>query len=58
MDDVDYAEKYSKPYGDDKPIRMLKQMFDARHVEGKTGVFAGGAVNGRPGAAFTCREIQ
>lgn len=48
MDDVDYAEKYSQPYGDDKPIRMLKQMFDARHVEGKTGVFAGGGGGGSP----------
>ncbi|MGZ0165139.1 MAG: hypothetical protein ACKVII_14545 [Planctomycetales bacterium] len=48
MDDVDYSAKYSQPYGDDKPIRMLKQMFDARHVEGKSGVFAGGGGGGAP----------
>lgn len=48
MDDADYAEKYSKPYGDDKPIRMLKQMVDARHVEGKSGVSVGGGGGGSP----------
>jgi hypothetical protein len=48
MDDVDYATKYSQPYGDDKPVRMLKQMFDARHVKEKTGAFVGGGGGGSP----------
>ena len=48
MDDADYAEKYSKPYGDDKPERLVKQMFDARHVEGKAGVSIGSGIGGAP----------
>lgn len=43
MDDLDYRAKYSKPYSDeplDKPLRMLKQSVDARHVGGKSGNFA------------------
>lgn len=48
MDDADYAEKYSQPYGDDKPVRMLKQMLDARHVDGKAGVSVGGGGGGSP----------
>lgn len=48
MDDIDYSEKYSKPYGEDKSIRMLKQMFDARHIEGKAGVAVGGGGGGSP----------
>ena len=37
MDDPDYRAKYSKPYGNDKTLRMLKQSVDARHVDGKGG---------------------
>jgi hypothetical protein len=48
MDDVDYAEKYSQPYGDDKPERMLKQMVDARHLQDKSGVTLGGGGAGSP----------
>lgn len=51
MDDVDYEEKYSQPYRDDKPVRMLKQMFDARHVEGKSGITAGAGFGGSPATA-------
>jgi hypothetical protein len=55
MDDLDYAEKYSQPYGDDKPLRMLKQSVDARHLAGKGGRWIGGAGGHSPntgGAEF------
>lgn len=48
MDDPDYAAKYSKPYGDNQPLRIVKQMFDARHVERKSGMSIGGGGGGAP----------
>lgn len=54
MDDPDYEEKYSEPYGEDdldKPLRMLKQSVDARHVEDKGGFYVGGAVADDPTSA-------
>lgn len=51
MDDPDYAEKYSQPYGDDKPLRMLKQMVDARHLDEKSGWTIGGGAGGSPATA-------
>jgi hypothetical protein len=51
MDDADYREKYSEPYGDgplDKPLRMLKQSVDARHLENKSGNYIGGAYANDP----------
>lgn len=49
MDDAEYAEKYSVPYQEGEKIpRMAKQMVDARHVEGKTGIYVGGAVQDDP----------
>lgn len=48
MDDPDYAEKYSRPYGDDKPIRMLKQLVDARHLDEKSGWTLGAGAGGSP----------
>ena len=51
MNDPDYAEKYSQPYGDDKPVRMLKQMVDARHLDEKSGWTVGGGAGGSPATA-------
>lgn len=51
MNDPDYAEKYSQPYGDDKPLRMLKQMVDARHLNEKSGWTLGGGAGGAPATA-------
>ncbi|MFP6765656.1 MAG: hypothetical protein VB858_18650 [Planctomycetaceae bacterium] len=48
MDDADYAEKYAQAYGDDKPVRMLKQLVDARHVDGKSGWTLGTGAGGSP----------
>ena len=46
MDHADYRQKYERPYSD-KPLkkwtRMAKQMVDARHVEGDSGIYIGGA---------------
>lgn len=46
MDDPDYAEKYSEPYGDNKMLRMLKQSADARHIHGKGGSYWSGSGGG------------
>jgi len=51
MDDPDYADKYSQPYGEDKAFRMLKQLVDARHVDGKTGWTLGAGAGGSPATA-------
>jgi hypothetical protein len=51
MDDPDYREKYSEPYDDgplEKPLRMLKQSVDARHLENKGGSYVGGAYANDP----------
>ena len=48
MDDPDYAEKYSKPYQDDQPVRIAKQMVDARHLRGKGGGQVSVGVSGDP----------
>ena len=48
MDDPDYAAKYSKPYKKDQPIRIAKQLVDARHLEGKSGVAFGAGGAGNP----------
>lgn len=48
MEDPDYADKYSEPYGEDKIVRMAKQSVDARFVEGKTGLLLGGALQDDP----------
>lgn len=48
MDDPDYAEKYSRPYGEDKSARMLKQMVDARHLKDKGGWTLGAGAGGSP----------
>ncbi len=51
MDDPDYATKYSEPYGSNKNERMLKQMVDARHVEGKGGWYGTGLGSADPRSA-------
>ena len=68
MDDPDYAAKYSKPYGRDKPLRMVKQAIDARHLNGKVGTTVGVGGAGDPasisgeigGFAYTseCTELN
>ena len=54
MDDPDYAKKYGKPYSEDeieKVGRMAKQLVDARHAEGKGGLYVQGAGQSSPPAA-------
>lgn len=51
LDDPGYAAKYSEPYGTRKNERMLKQMVDARHVEGQSGWYLMGLGANDPGAA-------
>lgn len=41
-EDSVYSEKYDKPYGNDKTLRMLKQSVDARHINNRVGVSLGG----------------
>jgi hypothetical protein len=48
MDDPDYAAKYSKPYKKDQPIRIAKQLVDARHLDGKSGSTFGVGGSGDP----------
>lgn len=51
MDDYDYHAKYSRPYEEGEKIpRMAKQMIDARHVAGKSGVSLNVAASDRPAA--------
>lgn len=51
MDDEVYAQKYDKPYTDDrdeKIARMMKQSIDARHVEDQGGWYFGGSASDEP----------
>lgn len=49
MGDADYRLKYGKPYRRSKKLpRMAKQMVDARHVAGKSGVTSGLTASGHP----------
>ena len=63
MNDADYAEKYSQPYGEDKTQRMIKQLVDARHLKDKGGwTLAPEPAGHQPllvekSAAFTIRRI-
>jgi hypothetical protein len=50
-DDVDYARKYPRHTGN--VLKMTKQAIDARHVEGKHGLYGGAAASRDPiGAAM------
>ena len=51
MNDPDYAEKYSQPYGEDKTQRMIKQLVDARHLKDKGGWTLGAGAGGSPATA-------
>lgn len=51
MSDPDYSAKYSRPYGSDKPLRILKQAADARFQEGKSGPSFGAAWSSSPATA-------
>ncbi len=52
MDDPEYAEKYDRPYEEGEKIpRMAKQMIDARHVAGDSGVYVSGLGAGSPMSA-------
>jgi len=54
MNDPDYAAKYDDPYPDDrlkKTHRMAKQIVDARHVEGESGLYGGAAFAEEPTSA-------
>ena len=45
MDHPEYADKYDKPYSDNKPAkwaRMLKQSGDARFIDEESGAYLGG----------------